>query len=195
MAVNVDVFAVSARAGKARRSMRQRPTNSAARCCASAALPPLPMISNRFPRPSAWLIIFAARETPQINSASSRMASCTWIFAARIPWTNASPVAVVATAISSPGLQTVKFKAELRGYAAQFPHRLGDLMFLFVFAVEQQVSAAARSGNLSTQRAMPPSLRVHLVNMRIADLGRHLFLEVPGLVEFCAEILQPALQQ
>src|SRR5260370_9503241 len=98
------------------------------------------------------------------------MASCTWIFAARIPWTNASPVTVFAMAISSPGLQTVKFKAELRGYAAQFPHRLGDLVFLFVLAVEQQVSAAARSGNLSTQRAIRPSLRLHLVNPRIAAL-------------------------
>jgi hypothetical protein len=41
-------------------------------------------------------------------------------------------------AISSPGLQSVKFKAEFGVDAAQFPHRFRDLVLLFVFAVEPQ---------------------------------------------------------
>ena len=42
MAVSADVSVVSAIAGSARRSPMKRPTSSAAMCCASAALPPLP---------------------------------------------------------------------------------------------------------------------------------------------------------
>jgi hypothetical protein len=48
-------------------------------------------------------------------------------------------------AISSPGLQSVKFEAELGWDAAQFLDRLGDFVFLLVFAIEQQVSATARA--------------------------------------------------
>src|ERR1700686_2932150 len=162
MAVSGEVFAGNASAAEARRSIRYRPTNSAARCCASAALPPFPAISRRFPRLSAWLIIFAAREISQIRPASSRMASCTWIFAARIPWIKVSVATVVAMAISSPGLQSVEFKAELCGNPAQFPHGVRHLVLLLVFAIEHQVAASARAGDLPSQRAVTPRFLVQL---------------------------------
>src|SRR5215472_6586784 len=57
MAVTHDVFTDNAKAGKAGRSNAKRPTNSAAICCASAALPPLPKSSSLFP------LLMAASDT------------------------------------------------------------------------------------------------------------------------------------
>ena len=47
--VNVDESVVRAMAGNGRRSISKRLTNSAAICCASAALPPLPKSMILFP--------------------------------------------------------------------------------------------------------------------------------------------------
>src|SRR5262245_30657613 len=48
-------------AGSGRRSERNRPTNSAARCCASAALPPLPKRRTLWPAFSAPATVPIAR--------------------------------------------------------------------------------------------------------------------------------------
>src|SRR5712672_2904537 len=53
MAVTQEPFTDKAKAGRAGRSNAKRPTNSAAICWASAALPPLPKIKSLFPRFSA----------------------------------------------------------------------------------------------------------------------------------------------
>ena len=52
MALRLDVSACSAIADSGRRSPSNRPTSSAVRCCASAALPPFPAASSRFPASS-----------------------------------------------------------------------------------------------------------------------------------------------
>jgi hypothetical protein len=46
IAVRIEVSVVSATAASPGRSRSKRPTNSAAKCCASAAEPPLPQIST-----------------------------------------------------------------------------------------------------------------------------------------------------
>src|SRR3954454_25340435 len=65
MAVRIEESVVKAMAGKPRRSLTNRPTNSAARCCASAALPPLPQKSNL---PPDWRQL-------EINDAASTIAA------------------------------------------------------------------------------------------------------------------------
>src|SRR3569832_2000772 len=49
MEVSAEVSVVSATAGFPRRSFSKRPVSSAARCCASAAEPPLPQTKSRWP--------------------------------------------------------------------------------------------------------------------------------------------------
>src|SRR5438034_390809 len=49
MAVRIEVSVVSDRTAYGARSRLKRPTNSAAKCCASAALPPLPATSTLRP--------------------------------------------------------------------------------------------------------------------------------------------------
>src|SRR6266487_580353 len=66
MAVTTLESVVSARAGHGCRSFSKRPTSSAARCCASAALPPLP--KSRTLRP-------AARARPIARAAAATLGS------------------------------------------------------------------------------------------------------------------------
>src|SRR6266566_776746 len=66
MAVTHDVFTDKAKAGKAGRSNANRPTNSAAMCWASAALPPFPNRRALFPSWSALIrtsLTFATIDT------------------------------------------------------------------------------------------------------------------------------------
>src|SRR6266536_693058 len=49
MAVRTEVSVVSAMAGRGSRSLLNLPTSSAAKCCASAALPPFPTSSTLLP--------------------------------------------------------------------------------------------------------------------------------------------------
>ena len=58
MDVIIDESAVSAMAGKLFLSILNRPTNSAAMCCASAALPPLPKSIIFFPFLRDFVITF-----------------------------------------------------------------------------------------------------------------------------------------
>src|SRR4026207_1702419 len=60
MPVSAEESVVKAIAGNGGRSMRKRLTNSAAICCASAALPPLPKINNLLPLPKAVTIASTA---------------------------------------------------------------------------------------------------------------------------------------
>src|ERR1051325_117486 len=60
MLVIAEVSVVNASAGRGGRSMRKRLTNSAAMCCASAALPPLPKIISLLPRRNASAIAWIA---------------------------------------------------------------------------------------------------------------------------------------
>ena len=56
-------------AGKGRRSRRYRPTNSAARCCASAALPPLPK------KMALWPDLYAETKAAAAASSAGRQSS------------------------------------------------------------------------------------------------------------------------
>src|SRR5208283_192573 len=58
MAVNTEEFVVSAQPERLLRSFRNRPLSSAARCCASAALPPLP--KNRILLPERRHLVIAS---------------------------------------------------------------------------------------------------------------------------------------
>jgi hypothetical protein len=73
MLVRIEVSVVRARAASGGRSMRKRLTNSAARCWASAALPPLP--KNRTLRPAvraAAVVRAAARMDSALASTDAR---------------------------------------------------------------------------------------------------------------------------
>ena len=67
MAVKIDVSVVSAIAGSPLRSASNRPTSSAAKCCASAADPPLPQTRIRCPSIKAF-----DRRLPAVSMISSK---------------------------------------------------------------------------------------------------------------------------
>src|ERR1035438_5953741 len=67
MAVRTEVSVVRAMEGKARRERWKRPTSSAARCCESAALPPLPHHRILFP---------ASKQSVMRSAARSKESSC-----------------------------------------------------------------------------------------------------------------------
>src|SRR6266536_418773 len=70
MHVTTEGSTLSATAESGRRSRRNRPTSSPARCCASAALPPLPKVRTRLPRAYASTISRAASSTRGRSSSS-----------------------------------------------------------------------------------------------------------------------------
>src|SRR5579864_3250676 len=63
MAVRTEELVVSAQPERLGRSFRKRPLNSAARCCASAALPPLPKNRILFPERRHFVIASATLTT------------------------------------------------------------------------------------------------------------------------------------
>src|SRR6266403_1165188 len=107
----------------------------------------------------------------------------------------ASVLAVAGISVYPPGLQAVKFESEFGGKAAETLHSVSDFVFLFVFAVEHQVPAAARSCDFSAQCAVVPSFLIHFVDVRVADFWRHFLLVLPSRVEEGAEIVELALEE
>src|SRR5262245_22529549 len=76
MAVSAEVSVVSAMAGSGRRCRVIRPTNSAATCWASAALPPLPKSSSLWPPPSDRATRSTARSRSPACSARKVRCAC-----------------------------------------------------------------------------------------------------------------------
>ena len=70
MAVRMEVSVVSATAGSAGRSIVRRETNSATRCCESAADPPLPATISLLPCVIASEVTCAARTTASARASS-----------------------------------------------------------------------------------------------------------------------------
>ena len=77
MAVMAEVSVVKARAGKGRLFKQKRLTNSAARCCASAALPPLPKKYRVPPASKAWRIMAASLRISAIAVCTKRLFAST----------------------------------------------------------------------------------------------------------------------
>ncbi len=73
MHVVTDGSVVNATAGSARRSRRKRPTNSATRCWASVALPPLPKVYSRPPEPNS-----VRSRSPTVRTWGSRSRMLSW---------------------------------------------------------------------------------------------------------------------
>src|ERR1035441_123512 len=86
MAVRTEVSVVRAMEGKARRARWKRPTSSAARCCESAALPPLPHHRILFPASRQSVMRAAARSKASSCATNWRMmVRCSAIASAKTP--------------------------------------------------------------------------------------------------------------
>src|ERR1700685_1307828 len=74
MAVNREKFVVSAQPERLLRSFKNRPLSSAARCCASAALPPFPKNRILFPERRHFVMASATLTTvPKYAGDSGRL--------------------------------------------------------------------------------------------------------------------------
>src|ERR1700730_7577353 len=163
-------------------------------CCASAALPPLPANSTR-PSPRREVtMVSAAMAILRTSSSSASIACLTATLAAMLSWMVASALTVAGISVHPPGLLSVKFESKL-GRMPSPCHRFRDLVLFFVLAVKHQVTPASSPGGFPAQSAMALCFFVHLVDVRVRNCGRHLFLVEPGGVQSGSKVVQPSLQQ
>src|SRR5262249_47380257 len=88
----------------------------------------------------------------------------------------------------APGGEPLGLEGEIGDGAAQPGQRLGHPVLLLELAVEQHVAATSGPGHLAAQRPRLAGLGVGLVDEAGADLGRHPFLLIPGLVQQRTEL-------
>src|SRR3954454_12295137 len=191
-------MSVSDSAGRGARSSRKRPTSSAARWVASAALPPLPNSSSLPPSRSASTTRSASPATRSGigDSISARLASMLSPMRLRTSLVSArGRIAKRPLVIDAPRGQAVRGELELRHGASHPDEGVRHAVLAMEGAEEQHVAAPSRTGDLAAQRAGRQRGVVRLVDEARGDAGRHLLLELPGGAQQLAELGQPPPQQ
>src|ERR687883_290100 len=145
------MLSARATAGSERRSSRKRPTNSAARCCASAALPPLPKNRSLLPAASALVHAAAARLISPSMSSSARIRFTTCRCASTRARITGSTSALSID--DAPRGKALALEGEVGDDGAHLGQRLGDPVLSLKLAVKEHVPAATGARHLAAERA------------------------------------------
>src|SRR5580692_3038826 len=108
---------------------------------------------------SYWIDENVVVETETQTSHGSGVCRYNWV----------KPVDDHGHVVNPPRLQACAFEGELFGYGAQLHEGFGHSEFVFKLAIEEDETAAASAGYLSTECPMLSGLGVQLFNHRITD--------------------------
>src|SRR5919198_3747355 len=169
-----DALSVSDSAGNGARSRRKRPTSSAARCVASAALPPLPN-SSTLPPSSMQATTISASSAVRSGRSPSSSACVAATLSPMRSRTSCSSVRGSTEArekrllIDRPGRQAGGGELELGHRHTHLDQRIGDPVLALKGAEEQHVAAAPGAGHLPAQRALAAGGLIRLIDEGVAE--------------------------